>query len=263
MNSPNYPTTHYTVCQVHARVLKRIRSSGRNNILDLSVSSTSPSGRTARGNSHASPAALSVAAASGGDGSVGQRGEEDPLEELRRRRAELHAQHFHEQLQQQQHGDREELGATIGRSGTNHADEGVLRHPPRHWHWHWGLTNLLAAGGTNNNNNNNAVADSVLGFKPWESFIFQYGTEALNIVRCLYLAAWLCTYTVPAFWEWFSFGWALLYILVIPIPVRLCAFGGGLWPLSSSIWDTHLLHQLFQSQSFPNRTHQMYKYRLS
>jgi len=173
-----------------------------------------------------SPAA-SVAAAGGRAGSVGQRGEEDALEELRRRRAVLHAQYFREQ-QQDQHGACEELGATIGGNGGNHAEEGVLRHPPRHWHWHWGLANLLATNNNNHNNSNNAVADSPLGFKPWESFVFNYGTEALNIIRCLYLAAWLCTYSVPAFWEWFSVGWALLYVVVIPIPVSLCAFGGGL-----------------------------------
>lgn len=121
------------------------------------------------------------------------------------------------------------MGATIRGGDSNHADAGVLRHPPRHWHWHWGLGNLLAACGiAPTTNNNNAVADSALGFKPWEGFVFNYGIEALNIVRCLYLAAWLCTYTVPAFWEWFSVGWALLYVLVIPIPVRLCAFGGRL-----------------------------------
>ena len=133
----------------------------------------------------------------------------------------MNAKYFREQ--QQQHGACEDLGATIGVNGGNHADAGVLRHPPRHWHWHWHwLANLLAA-----TNNNNAGADNALGFKPWEGFLFNYGTEALNIVKCMYLAAWLCTYTVPAFWEWFSVGWALLYVLVIPIPVRLCAFGGG------------------------------------
>lgn len=58
------------------------------------------------------------------------------------------------------------------------------------------------------------------GFRPWEAFAFNYGLEALNIIRCLYLAAWLCTYAVPAFLEWFSVGWALLYVLVVPVPVR-------------------------------------------
>ena len=96
-------------------------------------------------------------------------------------------------------------------------------------HWRRGLANLLAAWClAPTTTNNNAVAVSAPGFKPWESFVFNYGTEALNIVRCLYLAAWLCTYSLPAFYEWFSVGWALLYVLVIPIPVRLCAFGGGL-----------------------------------
>lgn len=149
------------------------------------------------------------------------------MEELRRRRAALHAQYFHEQKQKD--GSHEVVDATIGEGGNGHADVGVLRHPPRHWHWHWGVTNLLNTGGIAPNTPvNNVVADGALGFKPWESFVFKYGTEALNIIRCLYLAAWLCTYTVPAFGEWFSVGWALLYILVIPIPVRLCVFGRSL-----------------------------------
>ncbi|KAM3569888.1 hypothetical protein VYU27_008022 [Nannochloropsis oceanica] len=204
-------TLFILVHRVHERVLKQVRSSNSDS---LSVSTTSSTCSIANGSMRSSSAA-SVDAAGGSGGSVGQMGEEDVMEELRQRRAALHAQYFREQKEKD--GAHEIIDAGIGENGNEHADVGVLRHPPRHWHW--GVANLLNAGGiTNNTPTNNVVADGALGFTLWESFAFNYGTEALSIIRCLYLAAWPCTYTVPAFGEWFSTGWALLYILVIPIP---------------------------------------------
>lgn len=176
--------------------------------------------------------------------------EEDGLETLRRRRAALHARHYQEQ-HQQQHQQLQKgrpsspkgvvvdpaLAATVGSSGvgtnhTNHADAGVLRHPPRRWSLGGLLSSPLFAAPappSAQSEEGEGEGGALLGFTPREAFAFNYGTEALNIVRCLYLAAWLCTYAVPAFMGgWFpSVGWALLYVLAIPVPVR-----GGL----SSFW---------------------------
>ncbi len=233
------------VHRVHSRVLQRLRSGGgHGERLDVSLA-TSASVNTC----------ASSTAAAAGDGSV--RGE-DALEALRRRREALYAQYYHQQhqqqQQQQQHGSSaqaetpldvvvatdDEFAATVGSINgpggshgltTAHADIGVLRHPPRHFTLGGGRAmgnNLTAVNGGGGPGQSPRVAaakggdddGASNGFTPLEGFAFNYGTEALNVLRCLYLAAWLCTYAVPAFLEWFPTGWAVLYVLAIPVPVR-------------------------------------------
>lgn len=252
--------------QIHARVLKGVRASDRNSSSMLNISSLGLSCSISTTGPRRGPGGLKRNQRdSQHEREEEEVEEDDALETLRRRRAALHARRYQEQQharqqyqkQQQLQGRRSSpknmigvvdpaLAATMGSStgggiGNNHhnADAGVLRHPPRHWSLGGVLSSpimlsaqppppLSQSGPTTaDEGGGDAVG---LGFTPREAFFFNYGTEALNIVRCLYLAAWLCTYAVPAFLNgWFpSVGWALFYILVIPIPVGACFLGGAI-----------------------------------
>ena len=115
--------------------------------------------------------------------------------------------------------EEEEEGGKKGQKGRSSLDIGASTsssHP--HPHHHKG--GILRGG----HHATDVVVEGAeaCSFTPWERRTFEWGTQVLSILRCLYMAAYLCAFIFPSF-KRFGTGTAVLIVLSIPIPAILTA----------------------------------------